>query len=77
MFNLEKGLEELEELVSRMENNILSVQSALNYYEKGIKLVNKCEETLQKAEQKIKILKEKNGKETLSDYSESEEYDNK
>ena len=53
-FDFEKALEELEELVSSMEDGKLSLEDSLQAFEKGIKLTRECQTALKKAEQKIK-----------------------
>ena len=66
--NFEKNLEALDKLVTEMESGELSIEEALKAYEKGVKLVRQCQETLTKAEQKVKILTEKAGVEELEDF---------
>ena len=60
--NLEKALSELEKLVEEMEQGNLSLEESLKRFEKGIALTSECQETLQKAELKVRELMEKNGK---------------
>jgi len=55
-FDLEKALEELEELVSSMEDGKLSLEDSLQAFEKGIKLTRECQAALKKAEQKVQVL---------------------
>ncbi len=60
-FDFNKGITELEEIVSLMEEGDLSLDSALEYYENGISLIRKCQSALNSAEQKIaKLTKEDN-----------------
>jgi exodeoxyribonuclease VII small subunit len=67
-FNLEKALEELERIVVHMEKDILGIESTLIEFEKGVKLIRECQQALQHAEQKVRILTEKNGEFALTDY---------
>ena len=60
-FDFEKALEELEELVSSMEDGKLSLEDSLQAFEKGIKLTRECQAALKKAEQKVQILINENG----------------
>ena len=60
--NLEKALTELEKLVEEMEQGNLSLEEALNRFERGIALTSECQEALQNAELKVQELIEKNGK---------------
>ena len=55
-FNLEKALENLEELVSSMENGELSLEDSLKAFERGIKLTRECQTALKDAEQKVQVL---------------------
>ncbi|MCW9013281.1 MAG: exodeoxyribonuclease VII small subunit [Gammaproteobacteria bacterium] len=59
--NFEKSLADLEQLVEDMEDGDLSLEDALKHFEKGIALATNCQQALQKAEQKVAQLVEKNG----------------
>ena len=56
---LEKALEELEGLVSRLESGDLSLEEALKEFEHGVKLTRQCQTALAEAEQKVEILLKK------------------
>ena len=60
-FNFEDALEELERLVSSMEEGELSLEDSMTAFEKGIKLTRECQTALQKAEQKVQILLNESG----------------
>jgi len=60
-FNFEAALEELEELVSSMEDGELSLEESLQAFENGIKLTRECQAALKNAEQKVQVLLNKNG----------------
>ena len=60
-FNFEEALEELERLVSSMEEGALSLEDSMTAFEKGIKLTRECQTALQKAEQKVQILLNESG----------------
>ena len=60
-FNFEEALEELERLVSSMEEGELSLEDSMAAFEKGIKLTRECQTALQKAEQKVQILLNESG----------------
>jgi exodeoxyribonuclease VII small subunit len=68
--NFEASLQELETIVERMEHGELSLEDALKQFEKGIKLTQQCQQALEKAEQKVKILIEKNNSLELENYQE-------
>ncbi len=57
----EASLEELEGLVERMEEGDLSLEESLKTYERGIELSRACQKSLDAAEQRIRILSEKDG----------------
>ena len=60
--NFEEALGELERLVNLMEEGDLSLEDSMKAFEKGIKLTRECQTALQKAEQKVQILLDENGK---------------
>ena len=60
-FNFENALEELEELVSSMEDGELSLEDSLKAFEKGIKLTRECQSALKNAEQKVQVLLNEDG----------------
>ncbi|WP_288131284.1 exodeoxyribonuclease VII small subunit [Microbulbifer sp.] len=57
----ESALEELEQLVERLESGDLPLDEALADFERGVKLTRECQKKLASAEQKVKILMEENG----------------
>ena len=59
--DFEKSLTELEHLVEKMEQGELSLEQALQQFERGIGLARGCQNALQQAEQKVEQLLEKNG----------------
>jgi exodeoxyribonuclease VII small subunit len=56
---LEKALEELEAIVTRLESGDLPLEQALKEFEHGVKLTRRCQAALQEAEQKVEILLKK------------------
>jgi len=56
----EKALEQLEEVVSKIEDGSLSLNDCLKEYEKGIKLATFCAAELKGAREKIEKLQKKN-----------------
>ena len=54
--HFEQSISELESIVMQLEKGELSLDESLKQFEKGISLARKCEETLNKAEQKIEML---------------------
>jgi exodeoxyribonuclease VII small subunit len=53
---LEQTLEELDQLVERLEDGEMPLDQALKEFEKGIKLTRQCQSVLKDAEAKIEIL---------------------
>ena len=66
--NFEKTFTELEDLVKKMEGGDLSLEESLKYFERGILLTKDCQQALNKAEQKVRILLEKNNKNNLESF---------
>ncbi|NLO33936.1 MAG: exodeoxyribonuclease VII small subunit [Candidatus Hydrogenedentes bacterium] len=54
--SFEDDLQRLEEIVNDLESGKLPLDSALQQFESGVKLVRKCEQTLSAAEKKIEML---------------------
>ena len=63
----EKALAELERLVERMEEGELTLEESLKTYERGTQLSRTCQKALDEAEQRIRILTEKNGETEIRD----------
>jgi exodeoxyribonuclease VII small subunit len=66
--DFEAALEELEGLVERMEEGELSLEDSLKTYERGIALSRACQKSLDAAEQRIRILSEKDGAAEARDF---------
>lgn len=59
-YKFETGLKELEGIVQKFEDDGgLDLEASLVLYEKGIRLVRKCHQTLKQAEQRVVDLKNK------------------
>lgn len=71
-FNFEKALEDLNNIVIKMEQGGLSLEESLKQFEKGIALTRECQLALQNAEQKVQILLENHGELTLNDHQSEE-----
>ena len=57
--SFESALNALEELAEKMEEGELNLEDALHCYEQGVALHRHCQQTLDNAEQKVRILTEK------------------
>lgn len=65
----EDSLAELEQLVSQLEQGDISLEESLKSFERGVTLTRTCQKALQEAEQKVQILVEKNGTQTLEPFT--------
>jgi exodeoxyribonuclease VII small subunit len=54
--SFEAALQELEQLVQTLEGGGVPLDDALKTYERGVTLLKHCQETLARAEQRIRIL---------------------
>ena len=52
----ERSLDELEQLVQRMEKGDLSLDDSLQAYERGIALYRTCQTALEQAELRVRLL---------------------
>ncbi|HEX9583689.1 MAG TPA: exodeoxyribonuclease VII small subunit [Gammaproteobacteria bacterium] len=66
--DFERTLDELEKLVERMEAGELGLEESLKLYERGIELSKACQKALDAAEQRIRVLSEKDGKSRLEPF---------
>ena len=63
--DFEAALAELEALVEKMEQGDLSLDESLQQFERGVQLTRSCQRALKEAEQKVQILLEKDGEQSL------------
>ncbi|HOV58028.1 MAG TPA: exodeoxyribonuclease VII small subunit [Rhodanobacteraceae bacterium] len=54
--DFEKSLDELEQLVGRMEQGELSLDDSLQSFERGVALYRRCQAALEQAELRVKLL---------------------
>jgi exodeoxyribonuclease VII small subunit len=64
----EESLSELDTIVNNLEQGELSLEESMSLFERGLSLSQISQSKLQAAEQKVKILLEKNGKQQLSNF---------
>jgi exodeoxyribonuclease VII small subunit len=64
----ENAMEELEKLVEQMEQGDISLEESLKAFERGIKLTRTCQQALQEAEQKVQLLLEQDGQQTMEPF---------
>ncbi len=56
VLTFESALKRLEEIAKKLEEENLSLDEALKYFEEGMKLSKFCNEQLTQAENKVKII---------------------
>ena len=67
--SLEASLTEISQLVDKMEHGEVTLEQSLNHFERGITLIKHCQKVLTDAEQKVQLLVQQNGQDTLRAYS--------
>ena len=60
--SFEKNLEELESVIQQLEGGDLTLEKAIEYFVKGIKLSEACRKQLEEAETKVEVLLKKGDK---------------
>ena len=58
----EDAMQELEKIANELEKGELSLEESVVKFEEGMKLSKQCSDMIEKAEKKIKILLQKDGK---------------
>ncbi len=64
----EDSLQALETLVEQMEQGDLSLEDSLRHFEQGVRLSRSCQQALKEAEQKVAVLMEKNGQDSIEPF---------
>lgn len=54
--SFESAVSELEAIVQEMESGSISLEQALERYQRGVSLLKYCQDTLQQAEQRVRQL---------------------
>jgi exodeoxyribonuclease VII small subunit len=57
----EASLSELEAIVERLEQGELSLEESLGAFERGVQLTRACQQALDQAEQRVRILTQEGG----------------
>lgn len=55
---LEEKLERLDEIITALDDEDISLEEAFEKYSKGVKLVKECNDSIDRVEKKVKILME-------------------
>lgn len=61
-WNFEQGLGELEAVVKELENGDLPLEKAIQVFERGVALSDRCRKELEAAETRVEILLKRDGK---------------
>ncbi|HOJ47304.1 MAG TPA: exodeoxyribonuclease VII small subunit [Bacillota bacterium] len=69
VLTFEEALARLEKIVRSLEEGNVPLDNSLALFEEGTKLVRFCSEKIDAAEQKVKILTEKNGEMVEEDFN--------
>ncbi|MBO0386452.1 exodeoxyribonuclease VII small subunit [Staphylococcus simulans] len=70
--SFENMMEELENIVKKLDNETVSLEEALDLYQRGMKLSASCDETLKNAEKKVNELMKSNDREQAETSAENE-----
>lgn len=57
-FSIEEAFQELDQILQELESPELSLSDSMNLYKKGVRLLDKCNQTLDKTEKEIIVLQE-------------------
>jgi exodeoxyribonuclease VII small subunit len=71
--DFEQSLSELEALVQKLEQGDVPLEDALKTFERGVALTRQCQTALRTAQQKVEVLLNRNGEETVAPFKVDEE----
>ena len=60
---LEQSFEKLEQIIGNLQNGEVSLEDSFKLYNEGMKLIQNCNQQLDKVEKKIVVLNQKEGDE--------------
>src|ERR1700730_8492750 len=61
VLSFEEAMDQLEQLVGKLENGDVPLEKAIDLFQEGMKLSHLCSQKLEQVERKIEILVEENG----------------
>jgi exodeoxyribonuclease VII small subunit len=64
----EGAMDELDQLVTNLDEGALSLDQSIKSYERGMTLVRYCARELRRAEDRVKVLTEEAGRLRLTDF---------
>jgi exodeoxyribonuclease VII small subunit len=59
--SFEEAMDQLEQLVAKLENGDVPLEQAIDLFQEGMKLSHLCSQKLEQVERKIEMLVEENG----------------
>ncbi|MGB3725511.1 MAG: exodeoxyribonuclease VII small subunit [Glaciecola sp.] len=68
--SFEQAMAELDEIVVEMERGEIPLDTSLKQFERGVALARHTQKLLKDAEQKVQVLTQNNGQETLAPLAE-------
>jgi len=71
--SFEENIENLEKIVSELENGDLNLDDSVSKFEEGIKISKECNKILEDAEKKITVLLNKDGEIKEENFTTEEE----
>jgi exodeoxyribonuclease VII small subunit len=72
--SFEEAMQRLESVVAKLEEDSVPLDEMLAKYEEGVSLARYCSQTLEAAEQKVRLInRQSNGSVKLDDFDESQE----
>lgn len=70
--SFESAMQELENIVTEMEKGDIPLEASLKKFERGIQLARQSQQQLKEAEQKVQILMQNNGEQSLAPFEQDE-----
>jgi exodeoxyribonuclease VII small subunit len=61
ILSFEEAMDQLEQLVGKLENGDVPLEKAIDLFQEGMKLSHLCSQKLEQVERKIEMLVEENG----------------
>lgn len=59
--SLEEAFEQIEEVIARLETEEITLEESFQEYNRGMKLLQKCNETIDRVEKKVLQINEEGG----------------
>ena len=66
--DFETSLDQLEQLVEKMEHGEMSLEESLAAYERGVGLYRRCQQALEQAELRVRLLTDPDAPETAEPF---------